>query len=168
MAGLRDTIQRHRIAILAVTIGSGVVLYAAFVLVSFGTLDMHTVGITLVRHLLEWPFLIGLLLLAYFGRLEALAAPAFGWLRWLGVRCFSIYLIHFGILGLLSQWLAGTSTHTLSGSEFLVLVPAITLTMGVAWFSWWSIEWPAIQASHRFGQRGDPRGSDPLVSRKVS
>lgn len=84
-----------------------------------------------------------------------------GWLRWIGVRCYAIYLFHQAIMGLLGGFLLGRSDFLVTDlSSFCVWLGAIVAILALAALSWRLVERPLIAFGHQWRYR--PRTAAPM------
>jgi peptidoglycan/LPS O-acetylase OafA/YrhL len=76
------------------------------------------------------------------------------WLRWIGVRCYAIYLFHQAVMGLMGGYLVGQSDFVVTDLRSLgVWFGAIAVLLAVAAVSWVLIERPMIALGHRWTYR---------------
>ncbi len=76
---------------------------------------------------------------------------ATGWLRWVGVRCYAIYLFHQAVIGLLGGFLAGSSDFMVTDLRSLaVWLMSIAVILALAALSWRFVERPLIAFGHRW------------------
>jgi peptidoglycan/LPS O-acetylase OafA/YrhL len=100
------------------------------------------------------PFTFGFLVLAL---VAAPAGPATGrpaaLLRWIGVRCYAIYLFHQVALHLLSHAAYRSAAFFAPGQGAVVIAGALLLTLALAAVSWRYLENPIIGLGRRWTQR---------------
>ena len=96
-----------------------------------------------------------------------------GWLRWIGMRCYAIYLFHEAIIGLLGGFLAGRSDFVVNDLwTFFVWMMAIASMIVLADLSWRWIERPMIAFGHRWTYQDRTASTqpeeDPIAMAKAS
>jgi peptidoglycan/LPS O-acetylase OafA/YrhL len=84
------------------------------------------------------------------------------WLRWIGVRCYAIYLFHQAVIGLMGGYLVGRSDFVVTDAWSLgVWLAAIAAILTLAAVSWHLIERPMIALGHRWTYRSAKGESKP-------
>ncbi len=77
-------------------------------------------------------------------------SPAARSLRWIGIRCFAIYVLHYPLMHLSAHVLYGQPAYFQPGAGVPALLLGLTATFVFVEVSWRCIEFPAIQWSHRY------------------
>ncbi|MCW7544930.1 acyltransferase [Aurantimonas litoralis] len=70
-------------------------------------------------------------------------------LRWAGVRCFAIYIIHYPMMHGAAHLLYGRPAYFLPGEGIPALILGLVATFALVTLSWRYVEAPVIQWSHR-------------------
>lgn len=84
------------------------------------------------------------------------------WLRWIGVRCYAIYLFHQAVMGLMGGYFVGRSDFIVNDLQSLVIwFGAIAVLLVIAAVSWLLIERPMIALGHRWTYRHSQTQSAP-------
>jgi peptidoglycan/LPS O-acetylase OafA/YrhL len=105
-----------------------------------GTIGYSLLGVTFF-------LLILLLLLAPHPLLRAVFSA--GWLRWLGMVSYCVYLVHHPLkIGLFLILLPGRAPLIADVPSFAVTVLALAVTLAIAQISWLVIEKPLIRHAH--------------------
>jgi peptidoglycan/LPS O-acetylase OafA/YrhL len=72
-------------------------------------------------------------------------------LRWIGIRCYALYLFHQAVMGLMGGYFAGRSDFLVEDAwSFSVWLGAILATLALAALSWRFVERPMIAFGHRW------------------
>ncbi len=98
-------------------------------------------------------FGLALLLLQQGALPRTARALSAGWLRYLGKTSYFVYLFHTAILGLAFSLLLGKDPSLEKGIDWLVMVGAFIVTLGIAELSWRWIEAPLLRRGHRHRYR---------------
>jgi peptidoglycan/LPS O-acetylase OafA/YrhL len=131
-----------KLAIVPLTAGMVFLTLRAY---SSGSVILSTIGYTLIA-----AFFACLLLLVLTNRHGIAAQVArLRPLRWLGVRCFGLYLLHIPILGLVYQFVLNRPPALTSLMDLPVSLLALALTLGLAALSWRYLEHPFVRSGHR-------------------
>jgi len=93
-------------------------------------------------------------------------ACAVGWLRWLGVRSYALYVAHFPLMQLLKDRWGRLPHHpwcsfATAGGRLAFAVAGIGASAGVAWFTWLAIERPCLRLKRFFPRELAPGRSSP-------
>ena len=89
--------------------------------------------------------------------------PADGWVRrffrnsslvWVGTVSYGIYLFHQPVAGLMHAWLRGQAPKIASGTDAMVTLLSLAITLGVSAISWRLFERPIVQAGQRVSYQG--------------
>lgn len=87
------------------------------------------------------------------------------WLRWIGVRCYAIYLFHQAVMGLMGGYFVGQSGFIVTDLWSLgIWLGAIITLLVLAAVSWVLIERPMIALGHRWTYRSSKGRSAPASS----
>ncbi len=87
------------------------------------------------------------------------------WLRWIGVRCYAIYLFHQAVMGLMGGYFVGQSDFIVTDLWSLgIWLGAIIALLVLAAVSWVLIERPMIALGHRWTYRPSSIRSTPAGS----
>jgi len=140
---LRDS--RRALQFLTVFLGVGIL---QFMLLNAGIMSrlMNTIGFT-------WIALFYLCVV-----LLAVDARSRWWqsllscmpLRAMGLGCFSLYLFHQPVIGVISALWHGSEPRLGDSTDLLVLTTSIVTLLGVAWLCWIAVERPCIRFGHRW------------------
>lgn len=116
------------------------------------------------------PFAFGLIVLAFAAApTESVCGGPAKFLRWIGVRCYAIYLFHQTVVHVLAHITYGTSAFFQPGQGTLVIAAAFAFTFALAGLSWHYLERPIIDAARRLTARTMERATaNDIRTRKAS
>jgi peptidoglycan/LPS O-acetylase OafA/YrhL len=79
-----------------------------------------------------------------------------------GLWCFTIYLFHQPVHGLLFHLIGEDAPHVTGWIGIVMTLASFAATVAIAWASWTWIEAPLIALGHRLAESWRPPRRDPL------